>query len=216
MKTKFLKRILIVFLVCGFTGYGQSCIQLGENYFSCGVPSQEFEYMRATSVNNGLQIQSNWCWAACIQMVLNYHGLYVTQADVVTRIYGGPYVNRPANEQQILNALTGWAMDYRGRYSQIHAMGGFTSVQEIVTGLSRKWPLIVGLTNPGSSIGHAYVLTAIEYSNIYDNYGNVVGYNPHKVILRDPWPGNNSRQVFTWNEFQNRCFMKVKVWVTRS
>ncbi|MEO1653094.1 MAG: papain-like cysteine protease family protein [Bacteroidota bacterium] len=190
-------------------------IQANTNYFACGVPSGEFEFMRATSVNRGSQVQSNWCWAACIQMVLNYHGLYVNQMDVVTRIYGSPYVNQPANERQILAALSGWAADTRGRYSAIHAYGGYTSVQEIVNGLAGKWPLIVGLSNPNGGVGHAYVLTGIYYQNQYDYYGNVTGFIPDKVVLRDPWPGNRSRQEFSWREFQSRCFMAVKVWVTR-
>ena len=218
MKNKF-SIVVIAFglLLCQMAGYGQSCYQAepNVNYFTCGVPTGEFEYMRATSVNYGSQVQSNWCWAACIQMVLNYHGLYVSQSDVVTKIYGSPYINQPANEQQILAALSGWAPDVRGRYSAINAYGGLTSVQEIVNGLSGKWPLIVGMANANGGVGHAYVLTAIYYANQYDAYGNIVGYIPDKVVLRDPWPGNESRQEFSWNDFQTRCFMAVKVWVTR-
>ena len=207
--------LLLFFCYVHLNINAQSCTQLGPNYFSCGVPTSEFEYMRATSVNYGEQIQSNWCWAACVQMVLNYHGLSVNQLDVVTRIYGSPYVNQPADEQQILYALSGWAADYRGRYSSINAYGGNTSVQEIINGLSGKWPLIVGLRNSEGSIGHACVLTAIYYSNQYDNYGNFTGYVPEKVVIRDPFPTNVSRQELSWTDFQNRAFMVLKIWVTR-
>lgn len=193
----------------------QSCTQLEQNYYSCGVPTSEFEYMRASSVNGGSQIQSNWCWAACVQMVLNYHGLYVSQMDVVTRIYGSPYVNQPADEGEIMEALSGWAPDVRGRYSGIHASGGNTSVQEIISYLAGKWPLIVGMRNSNGGVGHAYVLTAIYYANEYDRYGNIVGYIPDKVILRNPWPGSTSKEEFSWDEFQEKCFMALKVWVTR-
>ena len=206
---------LIIFCFVFFNTNGQSCAQYDDNYFGCGVPSGEFEFMRANSVNGGAQMQTNWCWAACIQMVLNYHGLYVSQADVVTKIYGSTSANRPANERQILSALSGWAADSRGRYSTINAYGGYTSIQEIVNGLSRKWPLIVGLSNPNGGVGHAYVMTAIYYSNQYDKYGNIVGIIPDKVVLRDPWPTNPSRQEMSWSEFQRRAFMGVKVWVNR-
>lgn len=214
MKNKIIPLLFIIFganqICCG-----QSCMQIQPNYFSCGIPSNEFDYMRATTINNGEQIQSNWCWAACIQMVLNYHGLYVTQIDAVTKIYGSPLVNQPANEQQILAALSGWAPDVTGNFSAIHAYGGSTSLDEIINGLSGKWPLIVGMKNPNGGVGHAFVLTAIYFSNIYDNFGNVIGRIPDKVVLRDPWPGNPSRQEFSWNDFQSRCFMGVKIWVTR-
>ncbi len=207
--------VAITLLIGSTFSMAQSCIQQGPNYFVCGVPSNEFEYMRAYSTNGGAQLQSNWCWAACVQMVLNYHGLRVDQREVVTRIYGSVEANRPANEPQILRALSGWAADFRGRFSTINAYGGFTSVQEIVNGLSGKWPLIVGLSNPNSNIGHAYVLTAIEFSNQYDMMGNITGIIPHKVILRDPWPTNESRQELSWAEYNRRCFMALKIWVTR-
>ncbi len=206
--------LLLLWIVSHASSMGQSCIQIQPNYFSCGVPTNEFEYIRANTVNEGLQVQSNWCWAACVQMVLNYHGLLVTQMDVVTKIYGSPYVNQAANEPQILAALSGWAPDVSGRYSSIHAYGGNTSVQEIINRLSGKWPLIVGLANPNGGIGHAYVLTAIYYTKRYDAYGNAVAV-PDKVVLRDPWPGGISRQEFSWNEFQSRYMMGIKVWVTR-
>lgn len=214
LRLKFLMIFFITLLKLQTTE-GQSCTQLGPNYFTCGVPAGEFEFMRATSVNYGSQVQSNWCWAACIQMVLNYHGLYVSQADVVNRIYGSPYVNEPANESQVLAALSGWALDVRGRVSGINAYGGSTRVQEIVNGLSGKWPLIVGLSNPNGGVGHAYVLTAIYFSNQYDYYGNISGYIPDKVVLRDPWPTSQSRQEISWSDFTSRCNMAVKVWVTR-
>jgi hypothetical protein len=214
-----LKLIAVLAFYCiihsvSYSQTGPSCWQLGQNYYTCGVPTAEFEYMRASSVNYGAQVQTNWCWAACVQMVLNYHGLYVSQMDIVTRIYGSPYVNRPANEQQILYSLSGWAWDTRGRQSLIHSYGGGTTVDEIVNGLSSKWPLIVGLHNPNSPIGHAYVLTAIYYSYGYDYYGRLQ-IIPYKVVLRDPWPGNISRQEYSWEYFQKYCFMAIKIWVTR-
>ncbi|MDH5398485.1 MAG: hypothetical protein OEX02_10080 [Cyclobacteriaceae bacterium] len=207
------KKILfgVCFLFLGMSGvHAQFIRQIAPNYFMAGVPTAEFEYMRATSVNKGAQIQSNWCWAACVQMTLNYHGLYVTQMDVVTRIFGSPYVNRPAGQRELLTALSGWAPDTRGRISAIHADASFTTPQQMVRGLSQKWPLIVGLSNPSGGVGHAYVMTGIYYS--LDVYGNPV---PDKVVLRDPWPTSPSRQEMSWNEFASRAGIIIKVWVNR-
>lgn len=201
--------LIAILLTAFFSGNAQSIKQIGQNNYIAGVPTEEFDYMRANSVNGGRQIQSNWCWAACIQMVLNYHGLYVKQQDVVRKIYGN-HINRPANEQQILAALSGWAPDSRGRFSSIYAYSGYTSVSQIVQNLSHKWPLIVGMRMPGSNIGHAYVLTAIYYQ--LDRFGNPI---PYRVVLRDPWPSNRSRQEMSWNEFSRRAFMGMKVYVRR-
>ena len=204
---------LFIFTLGFFNIYSQACDQYGPNYYGCGIPTYEIEYMRANSVNGGRQIQSNWCWAACIQMVLNYYGLYVNQVDIVTRIFGSPYANQPATQEQILAALNGWQLNNRGGYSYVYAEASYTTVDDIVNLLSNKMPLIVGLVMPGNNIGHAYVLTAIYYSYSYDYYGNITGIIPDKVVLRDPWPTNPSRQEMSWYEFTQRCFMVIKVWV---
>jgi hypothetical protein len=187
---------------------GQSIRRLGANYFTAGIPSQEFEYFSAAQ-HAGRQRQTNWCWAACVQMVLNYHGLYVTQEQVVQKIYGN-LIDQPAGHQQIMYALSGWAPNVQGGISQIYCESGLSSANEITTNLANKWPLIVGLRNPQGGIGHAYVLTAIYYST--DLYNNTI---PNKVVLRDPWPTSPSRQEMSWYEFSNRLMMVFKVWVTR-
>ena len=33
------------------------------------------------------QLNSQWCWAACIKMVLNYYGVSITQKQIVARTY---------------------------------------------------------------------------------------------------------------------------------
>lgn len=142
-------------------------------------------------------------------MVLNYHGLYVSQEQVVQRIYGGQ-INQPANSNQILNALTGWAPDNRGRSSSIHANPYTSSGSEIVQALANKWPLIVGLRNPNGGIGHAVVLTAVYYST--DQFNNPIFKG---VVIRDPWPGSPSRQELSWSEFQSRLMFMTQVYVNR-
>jgi hypothetical protein len=206
----FSKWFLPLFILCSFQApaFSQYIQQLGPNYFVAGIPTAEFEFFAAPQFL-GKQRQSNWCWAACVQMVLNYHGLYVSQEQVVQRIYG-TLIDRPAGPQQILNALSGWAPDVRGRYSAIHTQYGVYSASDIVSNLSFKWPIIVGLQNPTLRIGHAYVLTAIYYS--VDAYNNPI---VHKVALRDPWPKSPSRQELSWQQFLARQPQFFKVWVQR-
>ncbi|WP_306639957.1 C39 family peptidase [Sanyastnella coralliicola] len=202
-----MRYLLVIFmtLACGVAS-AQSIQQTGPNYFIAGVPTVEFEFMAAESVY-GNQRQANWCWAACSQMVLNYHGLYVTQEQIVHHIYGD-LVDRPANANQIRRALSGWAPNIRGGYSTIHCSSVVNHVNEITQALAYKWPLIVGLRNPNGGVGHAYVLTAIEYS--VDQWNNTI---PHYVILRDPMPGTDGKIRVPWNVFENRVMMMFKVWV---
>ena len=175
--------------------------QVGPNYYVAGLRSSEFSAFAAK------QNCMNWCWAASIQSVLNFHGLYVSQFDIVTRIYGRP-VCLTADGVMIMNALKGWAPDFRGRWSQIYSQYGVYNDADIVDNLSRKWPIIVGVQNQGG--GHVYVMTAVYYS--LNRFNSPV---IDKVMLRDPWPGSQSCQEWRWSFLLSRSPEFIKVWVNR-
>lgn len=178
-------------------------------YYVSGVPSEQFVHFAAPE-GAGRQRMQNWCWAACIQMVLNYHGLYVDQKDIVSRVFGQT-VDRPANAEQILAALTGWAPDTRGRQSAIYADPYHVDAATVINDLDKRWPLIVGLAGPrGQATGHAYVLTAVYFSQGPQGQPII-----HRVVLRDPYPGYESRLEMDINEFQQRLQFATRVYVER-
>lgn len=184
-------------------------IQIRPGVFGAGIPKEQFDY-RAATEKEGKQRQSNWCWAACIQMVLNYHGLLVKQEQIVAKVYGQAD-NKPATVPAILAALDGWAPDERGRFSAIHASPYVMTGSTIVRDLAYRWPLIVGLLPSGQKIGHIYVLTGVYYAvNPYNNEPIFLA-----VVLRDPWPGRPSHVVMPWAAFQRDCYFMVRVGVTR-
>lgn len=176
---------------------------LWPNTFVAGVPTDQFEFYRAR------QDGVNWCWAACVQMVLNWHGLYVTQQQVVDRVYGDQ-VDLPASPDQILYALSGWAPDTSGRFSQIYANPYVLTTDQVINDLAYRWPLIVGLNNPNGGVGHAVVLTAVI--GHVDPWGR---YIIDEVHIRDPWPTNPSLQAMSWSEFQSRLNFITSVYVVR-
>ena len=114
----------------------------------------------------------------------------------------------PANLNQILYALTGWAPDTRGRFSTIYATIYGLTPSQLITDLSNNWPLIVGLR--GWPIGHACVLTTVEYTRIMSGFPWLT-----KAIYRDPWPGHFSRNEMLWQAFQLRTQYLIRVWVNR-
>ncbi len=178
-------------------------------YYVAGVPTEEFVHFAAPE-GAGRQKMENWCWAACIQMVLNYHGLYVDQKDVVSRVFGGA-VDRPANGQQIMQALTGWAPDSRGRRSKIYADDYNLDPTTVINDLDLKWPLIVGLSGArGAAKGHAYVMTAVYFSKGPNGVPII-----HRVVLRDPFPGYPSRIELDAGEFGQRLQFATRVYVER-
>lgn len=200
MKT--IKLFLISFLYILFsieTNAQKAITRIGPNYFVAGSLTENINRIAA------VQECQNWCWAASIEMVLKYHGLNVKQEQIVKKVYGS-LPCRTGNAQHIMKALSGWAPDYRGRFSQIYAQYGVYSGSDIIDQLSRRWPIIVGLRGEG----HAYVLTAIYYS--VDQFNNPI---IDKVVLRDPWPTNPSRKEMKWNIFISKGPEFFKVWVDR-
>lgn len=181
--------------------------QIGPNAYAAGVPGDQFVHFAAPE-GAGRQRMNNWCWAACVQMVLNYHGLYVSQEQVVQRVFG-QMVDQPAAPQQILAALQGWAPDARGRFSQIEADNRNLDPASVLQDLEYRWPLIVGLTGPGNT-GHAYVMTAACYQLDQQGYPQI-----YSVVLRDPYPTRQSRIEMPINEFLARCTFATRVHVRR-
>jgi hypothetical protein len=185
---------LLILLVLPSIASSQGEIyQIGNaNDYVAGVTSERFRYVAAR------QKSQNWCWAACVQMVLNYQGLDVDQCDIVKEGFGqSRCVDAPADCYDIQRAAGGWNINGRRIRSSVNT--NFSNVHKLINDLAYKYPLIVGLDMPGQRIGHAYVLTAIFYQ--YDSRDRKI---PYKVVLRDPWPSNPSRQEISWREFQNR------------
>jgi hypothetical protein len=199
---------LLFWLLLGLSTAWADREQIGPREFVAGVPTQQFVDFAAPQ-GQGRQRMENWCWAACIQMVLNYHGLYISQEQIVSRVFGG-MVDAPGSPQQIMAALQGWAPDSRGRFSQIEADSRNVDPASVIQDLEYRWPLIVGLRGLQGPTGHAYVLTAVYYH--LDNYNQPIIY---RVVLRDPYPTKSSRVEMSMEEFLNRCTFATRVHVRR-
>lgn len=184
-----------------------SYVKLGDNYYAAGIATEEFDFFAAPN-EDGTQRQSNWCWAACAQMVLNYYDIMVTQEELVKKVYGN-LIDKPANFNQICSAISGWSLNSEhGQYS-LACDNNIQSADDITLPLLLKAPLIVGLKGAPNSteIGHAYVLTGIYYS--VDGSNRTI---PDKLVLRDPWPTNPSLIEMNWKDFESRVFAVTKIW----
>ncbi len=175
--------------------------QIGPGVWVAGIPSGEFEYFAAPQTE-GHQRQSNWCWAATVQMVLNYRGVPVSQEQIVQRIFNGSVPNVPGQPDQILTALSGWAFTRNGQRVMLSSSPFAFDDSEIVRDLAGRWPIVVGVRSSPNS-GHALVLTAVTYQ--VDQWNRPIVLT---AILRDPWPNSPSRIEVPWNVFrQNWMFM---------
>ena len=184
------KSYLLLFVVSTINIYAQrtgNIFQYPDGTFASAIRTSDFQQAQ--------QYKNLWCWAACISMVLKYQGIDASQRDIVTKVFGTD-VNSPGNQYDIIKGANGWskngktikAYDERSRQPE-----------DLIDGFAYKYPFIVGISNPGSSIGHAYVLTAIYYSQRQGEQPR-----PTKVALRDPWPSSPPRREMDWAEFLNR------------
>lgn len=125
-----------------------------------------------------LQEKENWCWAACVQMILRYHYISKPQSEIVTQVYGYTY-DWTASGNEIVTAFNNWngftVKSYKTKTAQ-------SFIDEIASG----HPLIIGYR------GHAYLLTHIYYTK-----GSNGGLLPFKVIMINPATGRE--EVFDWS-----------------
>lgn len=192
MKKNIILLTLILFVTVDIYSQNGEIYQLGSgNDYVAGDFYDKVQGYKAR------QRSQNWCWAACVQMVLKNQGLYVDQCDIVKQGFGqSSCVDRPADCYTIEQAAGGW--NIKGRRIRSSVNNSITA-HDLIDDLAFKYPLIIGLDMPGQNIGHAYVLTAVFFR--YDSNSRK---RPYKVVLRDPWPSNPSRLELSWSDFYNR------------
>lgn len=198
MKT--IRMMSILTLLSSILLLGTSISSKQQLYYA-GIPSNQMNYFSAAQQN------SQWCWAASIQMVLNGYGVNITQSQIVQRTYGtddyGNLPNWPGTFQAIHNNLNNWSFDNSGRpYRVSAAIGmGAPTPSILVNELLAGKPLIVGYKSSSNS-GHAVVVTAVSY------YGTPNNPNIQSIVVRDPWPSeinirNRGRVEYPANALAN-------------
>lgn len=143
------------------------------------------------------QHASQWCWAASIEGIFNYYGHFVPQEEIVKQTWGS-IVNQPGQPEQILQALNRTWTDANGDEFEVKSQLINQDFAIVAQELAADHPLIVG------SLGHAMILTALEYDVDIYSRGNVTN-----AIVRDPWPYNNRRRALTPKEWYSISFLAV-------
>lgn len=147
-----------------------------------------------TAAAIGGQHMSQWCWAACIEMVFRYYGLQVPQVQIVQETWGG-IVNLPAQPGHILANLNRPWIDRTGRRFGVSGDAVTANPITAAQDLSQDMPLIIG------TMGHAMVLTSLTYVRDLHGNGNVLA-----AVTRDPWPGRG-RRVLSEQEWRGTSFL---------
>ncbi|MDX2179588.1 MAG: papain-like cysteine protease family protein [Bryobacteraceae bacterium] len=145
--------------------------RFGNQMCTVGIPSAQFNFSYAS------QRGQNWCWAACIEMILRHYGCGVPQERVVMETFG-TLVDSRADHNIILRNLNRVWQTPSGSF---RVGSDFLTVPPHVAAhaLKDESPIIVG------TMGHAMVLTAMTYIRAANGAGQ-----PTEMIVRDPWPYN--------------------------
>jgi hypothetical protein len=164
--TKLLFLTLFVALPCG--------VSRAQQYV--GIPAVQFNTVAASQQAN------EWCWAASIQMILNYYQIPASQQEIVTRTYGIP-VNEPGSDQAISAALNGLGRSTGGQLRTIRSVGqpGVPPPALLLNQLSQQRPILLTFAT-GPNSGHAVVITAASY------IATPAGPQIASLVIRDPWP----------------------------
>ena len=167
--------LLVLLFLIPFAGFGQPRGRIVE------IDNSVFVAMVDDSFSGCLhrQQKDNWCWAACVQMMMDYEGETVSQADVARYVFGS-VVDRTASGNQIASSLNGW----RGLYwKNLRERDGDKIAEALVNGS----PLMIGLGE------HAYILTHLFLTK---KGGRYIAF---KVIIVNPKTAKE--EVMAWTDF---------------
>lgn len=149
---------------------GPPTAPLGVQACQAGIVSDRLKFVFAP------QQMSEWCWAACLEMVFAYYGYHVPQQEIVRQTWGG-IVNMPAQPAQIVEDLNRPWVDIHGSpfavQGDVFSASAVTAAQD----LALDMPLIIG------SMGHAMLFTALAYQRLPNGQGV-----PTLATVRDPYP----------------------------
>jgi hypothetical protein len=184
---------VILIITVALAGHGHAKVKCRElmnppcRVCESGIPSH---FIHIAAMKN-LMFQSQWCWAACIAMVFEYYGHPVRQERIVSEAYGG-LVNMPAQPWTMLAMLNRAWVDDNGKKFRCSSTSGSSDTVAAANDLADDKPLIIG------TLGHAVVLTSLEYVAFYQQTSGGLQLGPVNIInatVRDPMPGKGLRRL---------------------
>ena len=148
------------------------------------------------------QEQSNWCWAASLQMILAYHKIHVSQKGIVKRVFQNA-PNRAATSQEMVQAINGYV---KGKRQVICYADSVINMRNLIGEIEEGNPVVVGMEYQGRQ--HAMVLTQILFQKVEGHAGKII---PVQVTVVDPSRMYLKERRFSWEEFYRQLNMVLHV-----
>jgi|GEM_PF-6924310 len=144
---------------------------------------------------------TEWCWAANVQLIMNYYGAKVSQEDIIKRSFDvrDPYTSLPKwNEKlkAITSRLNGWHINYNNSKYLLHVnlVKGSPSPELLLKELKNDNPVIL-VDSISADSSRPIVCTAVGFLPGY--YGPVI----KELMVRDVMPGcadSSTSQRMKW------------------
>lgn len=187
---------------CACSGRGQvTAIEDQRGRFR--VIASQFDSVQAE------QETEQWCWAACAQMILKYHGRPdVSQAELA-RYFRGSEENQTADLAAIMRSMCPELENYfQNNLFTLNAVPKFFTSDRMIEDLSQGEPCVVGL-NDEQGNGHACVVFEAAYSRLKTSWFDdsrrdqrtgklpwtVAQYGLIEVRYFDPWKGEGIKTI---------------------
>ena len=130
------------------------------------------------------QMNSEWCWAACVSMICKFHGFNLSQPRIVQQMHGG-LINKPGDDKLLTEALNRSWDDDDGKLLRTSAIV-FSPIldkfdvdnRRVLDDLKNDFPLLCGARK------HATVVARADYYDGPD--GRPLVFQVHVI---DPYPG---------------------------
>lgn len=164
-----------------------------------GIAPERFRFVYAS------QRGSQWCWAACIEMLMNYYGVSLTQEDIVARSYGttpdGELPDFAGSIAVVTTNLNHQSVDRSGKPYAVECAvtPGPPSTAHLVYELGRGLPVMCGYA-AGPTAGHAVIITEAVYvdSPAGPIVTRIVVHDPSPGMGRVEYAGGEFAEVMTW------------------
>ena len=155
------------------------------------------------------QQQSNWCWAACAEMVMRYRGNTNTdQCDLANWLFNltvccsqgsSPQCNNPCTVSQVSNVYINYGI-------QSVLSGGTISFAAIQSEINGQRPVEVGLKWNKGTTGHLVIIQGWQHNRVgqYVHLNDPApGYGPQLVLYTDLLKAFQKGQwVLTWTSIR--------------
>lgn len=171
--------LIIILVISGF-GFSQNQSRYNPKPKYVGIETEKIDEVMTAQDN------TYWCWAASVQIILNYYDVDITQEDIVQKLFGRNETedlpDTPADMKTIHKTLNYVGKDNSGAVYKVESkLGkGTPTASILIEQLAKKRPVLVGYLTPSG--GHIVVVTAVSYIDTPS------GPKIASIIVRDPMP----------------------------